>query len=54
VFSAFNIHYIVRGHNVEPAAVERAMELSRTKYCPAQAMLGQLAPITLSYEIVPE
>ena len=54
VFTAFNIHYIVRGHNVEPAAVERAMDLSRTKYCPAQAMLGQLAPITLSYEIIEE
>jgi putative redox protein len=52
VFTAFNIHYIVRGHNVEPAAVERAMELSRTKYCPAQAMLGQITPITLSYEII--
>ncbi len=54
VFTAFKIHYIVRGHNVEPAAVERALELSRTKYCPAQAMLGQIAPIDLSYEIIEE
>jgi putative redox protein len=54
VFTAFNIHYVVRGHDVEPAAVERAMELSRTKYCPAQAMLGKIAPITLSYEIISE
>ena len=54
VFTAFNIHYLVRGHNIDPAAVERAMELSRTKYCPAQAMLGQIAAITLSYEIVEE
>ena len=52
VFTAFNIHYVVRGRSIDPAAVERAMELSRTKYCPAQAMLGQVAPITLSYEIV--
>jgi putative redox protein len=54
VFTTFTIHYIVRGRNIDPVAVERAMELSRTKYCPAQAMLGQVAPIALSYEIIEE
>ena len=54
VFTAFKIHYIVRGHNVDPVAVERAMELSRNKYCPAQAMMGQVVPLTLSYEIIDE
>ncbi len=54
VVTAFSIHYIVRGHNIDAAAVERAMALSQTTYCPAQAMLGQVAPIALSYEIVEE
>jgi putative redox protein len=54
VITDFAIHYIVRGRQIDPTAVERAMELSRTKYCPAQAMLAQVAPITLSYEIVEE
>lgn len=54
VVTAFAIHYIVRGHGVDPSAVERAMELSQTKYCPAQAMLAKVAPIALSYEIIEE
>lgn len=54
VFTSFAIHYVVRGREVAAAAVERAMELSRDTYCPAQAMFAQIAPITLSYEIVEE
>lgn len=54
VVTAFHIHYIVRGRSVDPRAVERAMELSQTTYCPAQAMLSKAALITLSYEIIEE
>lgn len=54
VITAFAIHYIVRGHAVDPRAVERAMELSQTTYCPAQAMMSKAAPISLSYEIIEE
>jgi putative redox protein len=54
VVTAFAIHYIVRGRNIDPRAVERALELSQTTYCPAQAMLSKSAPITLSYEIIEE
>lgn len=52
VVTAFAIHYIVSGRNVDPRAVERAMELSQTTYCPAQAMLSKAAPISLSYELI--
>ncbi len=52
VFTAIHLHYIVRGRGVEPVAVARAMELSETKYCPAQAMLGQIVPITMSHEVI--
>ena len=52
VFTALEIHYIIRGHSIDAVAVERALDLSKTKYCPAQAMLGQVAPIQISYEIV--
>ena len=54
VFTNFAIHYIVRGQKIDPASVERAMDLSKTKYCPAQAMLSQVAPMTMSYEIIEE
>ena len=51
VFTSIHIKYTLHGHNVDPKAVERAMELSETRYCPAQAMLSVVAPTTLSYEI---
>lgn len=51
VFTHITIEYLIEGRNIDPAAVERAMELSETKYCPAQAMLGKAAPIELTYKI---
>jgi putative redox protein len=51
VFTHAVITYLVTGHDVEEAAVVRSMELSATKYCPAQAMLGKVFPIELVYEL---
>jgi len=51
VFTSIHIKYTLHGHNVDPKAIERAMELSETRYCPAQAMLSAVAPTTFSYEI---
>jgi putative redox protein len=52
VFTSVHIHYIVEGRNVDPKAVERAIELSETRYCPAQAMLAAVVDMNLTYEIV--
>lgn len=52
VFTQIKVEYLVTGHHVEQAAVERAMELSKTTYCPAQAMLARVAEIELSYQII--
>jgi putative redox protein len=46
VFTNVEIEYIVTGHNVDPVAVNRSVELSLTKYCPANAMLSKSVPIT--------
>ncbi|WP_298981300.1 OsmC family protein [Caldilinea sp.] len=54
VFTDIQVTYVVRGRNIDPAAVERAIQLSEEKYCPAQAMLRKAAPIALKYEIVEE
>ena len=54
VFTAIQIKYTFWGKDIDPKAVERSIELSEQTYCPAQAMLSQVAPITLSYEIVEE
>ncbi len=51
VFTAIRVEYEITGHHVEEAAVERAIELSITRYCPAQAMLGQVVPIDHTYTI---
>ena len=48
------VTYVLRGRGIDPAAVARAIQLSEEKYCPAQAMLRQAAPITLAYEIIEE
>jgi len=41
VFTHILIEYVVAGEDIDPAAVERAVELSEQKYCPAQAMLAK-------------
>jgi putative redox protein len=51
VFTRAVITYLVTGHAVDEAALLRAIELSATKYCPAQAMLGKVVPMELFYEI---
>lgn len=52
VFTAVTIEYVVTGHNVDPAAVERAIALSTEIYCSAHAMLAQAMPIQTNYRIV--
>lgn len=51
VFTRARIQYLLTGHSIDPAAVLRAIELSATRYCPAQAMLSRVFPIDLEYHI---
>jgi putative redox protein len=51
VFTHIVIEYHFSGRDISEAAVARAIELSATKYCPAQAMLGQVAPMEMKYFI---
>ena len=50
VYTHMRVEYVVEGHQVEPAAVERSIELSKTKYCPVQAMLAKAVEIEHIYE----
>ncbi len=54
VFTRIEVEYRVRGHNLPEKAVERAIELSETKYCSASVMLGKTAEISTRYVIVEE
>lgn len=51
VFTEAEIEYFITGKGVQEKAVVRAIELSATRYCPAQAMLGQIMPIAVKYHI---
>jgi putative redox protein len=48
------IEYHVTGKKVDEKAVVRAIELSATRYCPAQAMLAKVFPMELKYFIYDE
>lgn len=47
VFTKIGITFYVTGNEIDPVAVDRAIELSSTKYCPAHAMLGKVVPIEI-------
>ncbi|HVN16478.1 MAG TPA: OsmC family protein [Anaerolineales bacterium] len=51
VFTRAQITYVLKGHDLQEAALARAIELSVTKYCPVQAMFGKLFPIEMRYQI---
>ncbi|RZT43126.1 OsmC family protein [Cupriavidus agavae] len=52
VFTKINFHFTVTGKGLDPAKVERAIELSHEKYCSASIMLAKTAEITHTSEIV--
>jgi putative redox protein len=54
VFTSIHLHYRVKGRNLKPEAVARAIELSKEKYCSASIMIGKTAEITYDFEIIDE
>jgi putative redox protein len=51
VWTEAKLEYLITGRDINPKAVERAMDLSKTSYCPAQNMLNQAVEIEQSYTI---
>ena len=51
VFTHIHMHYVIRGNNVKPSAVKRAVELSIETYCSATAMLRSQVEITHDWHI---
>jgi putative redox protein len=51
VFTKIHLHYIVTGKGLAQAQVERAIKLSKEKYCSATIMLAATAAITFDYEV---
>lgn len=51
VYTDIHVEYIFYGTGINPADVERAIELSTTKYCSVTAMLKASVKLTHSYRI---
>ena len=51
VFTKIHLRYIVTGRNLAPAQVERAVKLSKEKYCSATIMLAMSAEVTFAIEV---
>ena len=52
VYTKIHLEYVFYGKNIQEKDVERAIELSQTKYCSVTAMLQKAVTIEHSYKIV--
>lgn len=52
VFTRIRLAYTVAGRGLDPRQVERAVKLSKEKYCSATIMLGKTAEIETTIRIV--
>lgn len=50
VFTKIHLKYIVKGQNIDPEAVKKAIQLSEDKYCSVGGMLKNTVEITSSFE----
>jgi putative redox protein len=53
VFTTIHLKYYLSGQGLSPEKVERAIQLSKEKYCSASIMLGQVTEITHSWTADP-
>ena len=51
VFTKIHVEYVFYGDNINEKDIEKAIELSQTKYCGVTAMLEKAMEITHSYKI---
>ena len=52
IFTDIHVEYVVHGNGIDVADVEKAIELSTTKYCSISAMLQGVVKIRHSFRIV--
>jgi putative redox protein len=52
VFTRIHMHFTVKGRNLKPEVVDRAIKLSAEKYCSASIILGKTAQMTHDFEVV--
>lgn len=52
VFTSIHFHFLLKGSDLKPSIIERAIKLSAEKYCSASIMLAKTAQLSHSWEIV--
>ena len=52
VFTRIHLHFVLTGAGLDPHKIERAINLSASKYCSASMMLNRTAEMTHDFEIV--
>ena len=52
VFTKIHLRYTVAGRGLDPKHVERAVKLSKEKYCSATIMLGKTAEVSFDIKII--
>jgi putative redox protein len=52
VFTEVRIHHVITGHEIDPAAIEKAIYLSEEKYCSVGAMVQKTATFHTTFEVV--
>lgn len=51
-FTDIEMHFVVKGIDIQENRVERAIDLAMSKYCSASAQMAALATIKTSYELI--
>lgn len=51
VFTRIHMRYVVSGRGLDASQVQRAINLSKEKYCSATAMLAKTAEISVDFEV---
>jgi len=52
VFTSIHIHFVVKGSDLNPQKVKKAISLSADKYCSASIMMAKTASVTHDFEII--
>jgi putative redox protein len=52
VFTEIDLEFVITGHQIDPKAVERSIELSLTKYCSVNLMLEKAVKINHRSRII--
>lgn len=52
VFTSIELHFVIKGTDLNPTKIAKAIDLSAQKYCSASIMLGKTAVITHNFELI--